>query len=82
MLALGGRINHQVIDITSTYLSLGVLKTVREVDFLARKVLRDSGKSVNGDQTNFILELPGVSYIHLVTPCINLFLFFSCLQVI
>lgn len=55
VLALGGRINHQVLDITSTYLSLGVLKTVREVDFLARKVLRDSGHMKSLSQMPVVL---------------------------
>ena len=44
MYALGGGIKYQISEITPTYLSLGVLKTMKEVDDLARKVLRESGK--------------------------------------
>ena len=47
MLALGGRIKHQFTDITPTFLTLGVLDTVREADYIAGKVLADSGKIFN-----------------------------------
>ena len=42
--AFGERIKYQITDITETYLSVGVLDLVKEVDYLARKVLRESGK--------------------------------------
>ena len=39
----GGQIPHPVMDVTPTYLTQHVLATLRECDYVAHKVLHDSG---------------------------------------
>ncbi|KAK2157925.1 hypothetical protein LSH36_181g02015 [Paralvinella palmiformis] len=39
----GGRVEHPILDITPTYLTCGVLCTLRQADYLAQKVLHSTG---------------------------------------
>jgi hypothetical protein len=41
--AFGDRIRYPITEITQTYLSVGVLDLIKEADYLARKILRESG---------------------------------------
>ncbi|XP_028393832.1 GMP synthase [glutamine-hydrolyzing]-like [Dendronephthya gigantea] len=53
--AFGGRIKHPITDITLTYLSTGVLEIIKEADYLARKILRESGQMKSLSQMPVVL---------------------------
>ncbi|XP_046850432.1 GMP synthase [glutamine-hydrolyzing]-like [Xenia sp. Carnegie-2017] len=53
--AFGGRIHYPINDITPTYLSTCVLDLIKEADYIARKVLRDSGHMKSLSQMPVVL---------------------------
>lgn len=53
--AFGGKIEHQVTDVTPTYLTPHVIGTLREVDSRANKVLNSSGEMTKISQMPIIM---------------------------
>jgi hypothetical protein len=63
--AFGGRIKYAITEITQTYLSVGVLDLIKEADYLARKILRESGM--------LILLLYCHDGLSILSSCVQLF---------
>jgi GMP synthase (glutamine-hydrolysing) len=53
--AFGGHIDHQVTDITPTWLTTNVISTLREVDYRANQVLSKSGEMTKISQMPIVM---------------------------
>ena len=55
MYIFGGAVTFPIEDITPTYLTEGVLSTLRQADYLATKILHDSGEASRVSQMPVVL---------------------------
>lgn len=57
MYVFGSHMKEPPTDITPTFLTTGVLSTLRQADFVAHSILRESGKcTLSNVKTSSILE--------------------------